>query len=273
MWISWATCWTSWKTTGSTSKLARYLPPTGPEEQLFCRRVADAARRCGSCGRAQYLGFLDERQQALAEMQLARLQWAQSLFWGGYPGAERGVLALYDAAPPPLEEYPLCCLRITARGGGLTHRDYLGALLGLGLQRECLGDILPDEEGAYLFSLQPQAALIVRELVSVGRQKGRAEHCLPPPALAARAGQESCVSVASLRLDAVLAALLHKSRERAAELVRAEKVLVNHIPLGSPSALLEEGDNITVRGTGKFRLQQIGGPSKKGRIFVTCIKY
>lgn len=253
--------------------MSGYLPPSTPAEQIFCRRVADAAGRCEATGRPQYLGFLDERQQVLAAAQLSKIKWPEHLFFGGYPLAERKVLAVYGDEPPAEEAFPLCCLRVSCRGGALTHRDYLGALLALGLKRECVGDILPDGEGAYLFALSSSAQLIAAELREVGRAAVKTALCDPPAALAPQEGEAVRASVASLRLDAVLAALLHVSRDDASALVRSERVLVNHVAKTAPAAQLGEGDLLTVRGLGRFKLKEVGGQTKKGRIFVTCIKY
>ena len=251
-----------------------YLPPSTAEEKLFCRRVADAAGRCESSGHVQFTGFLDERQQALAQAQLARLAWQGQLFFGGYPDAERVVLALYEQDPPKAEQFPIHCLRIGCKNAArLTHRDYLGALMGLGIKRECVGDILPDEEGALVFALPAFARMIETQLTEVGRERVTVAPAALPQSVDAPAGEPMQISVASLRLDAVLAALLHLSREQAAALIRSEKVLVNHIVRTAPAVSLEEGDLLTIRGTGRFRLQALCGQSKKGRSFVRCIKY
>ena len=253
--------------------MSGYLPPSTPAEQIFCRRVADAAGRCEATGRPQYLGFLDERQQVLAAAQLSKIKWPEHLFFGGYPLAERKVLAVYADEPPNGEAFPLCCLRVSCRGGGLTHRDHLGALLALGLKRECVGDILPDSGGAYLFALSSSAALIAAELREVGREAVKTAICAPPADLAPQQGETVRASVASPRLDAVLSALLHVSRDDASALVRSERVLVNHVPKTGPAAQLSEGDILTVRGVGRFKLEEIGGQTREGRVFVTCIKY
>lgn len=252
--------------------MSSYHPPETPEEKLFCRRVADAADRFWSFGRVQFLGFLDERQQTLAEAQLGRGD-PPYLFFGGYPQAERRMLAV--GTEQILEtEYPFFCLRIDCKKAGrLAHRDYLGALMGLGLKREAVGDILPDSGGAVLFALPAAAALIEEQLREVGRETVSARRCAIPNDLCSSAGEPVRLSVASLRLDAVLAALLHQSREHASELVRSDRVQINHRLCASGAAPLEAGDLITVRGTGRFRIEEIGGQSKKGRVFVTCIKY
>ena len=172
------------------------------------------------------------------------------------------------------EEWPFSCLRISCKNAQrLTHRDYLGALMGMGIKRETLGDILPNEQGAILFALPTAAALIADQLHEVGRESVSASCCPLPDELCAPCGQSVRFSVASLRLDAVIAALLHQSRDHASGLVRSERVQINHRLCSNVSAQLEEGDLVTIRGTGRFRVEEIGGQSKKGRVFVTCIKY
>ena len=222
----------------------------------------------------QFTGFLDERLQDLARAQLARLAWQGHLFFGGYPDAERVVLALYLREPPAAEQFPVVCLRIGCKNAErLIHRDYLGALMGLGLKREGVGDILPDAEGALVLALPAAARLIETELTEVGRERVTVAPAPLPQSAGEPAGEPLRISVASLRLDAVLAALLHLSREQAAALIRSEKVLVNHIVRSAPATPLAEGDLLTIRGTGRFRLQELCGQSKKGRSFVSCIKY
>lgn len=140
--------------------------------------------------------------------------------------------------------------------------------MGLELRREALGDIVlpPEEPGtAYLFALEPAAALICQELRSVGRTEVTAQQLaldeVPEFAQAERRLQTATVS--SLRLDAVLAAMLRCSRGMAAELVAAGRVEINHLPVSSAHAPVYESDVFTVRGKGRFRLTALPGKSKK----------
>lgn len=221
------------------------------------------------------MGFLDERQQELCEAQLAKSGWLKHLFFGGHTLAERKVLAVYLADAPLSQSFPICCIDIAApQGIALAHRDCLGALLGLGLRRELVGDILPDGQHAYAFVLQQAEDLIIQELREVGAVHVKATGCNPPPPqLAPAPGQNSTFSVASLRLDAVLAGALKIGREASGELVRSGRVQINHQLCTSVSAVLAEKDQITVRGVGRVSVDQVGGLSKKGRVFITCIKY
>lgn len=254
-----------------------YLPPQNTQEEIFCRQVRDAAVRSERISRPVYIGFLDERQQQLASTQLAGSKWSQHLFFGGCSSAERKVLCVYTEDLPQENDFPISALRISCTKesfGSLTHRDYLGALLALGLERRCIGDIFPDELGAVAFVQTEQAQLIRNELHSVGRFFASAQPCEELPANLCSHPAEVCtVNVASLRLDAVLAAALHLSRANAAALVASGKVLVCHVAIQDSSRVLSEGDTVTVRGLGRFSLTSVGGRSKKDRIFLTLTKY
>lgn len=145
--------------------------------------------------------------------------------------------------------------------------------MSLGIRRECIGDILLSEDGAYLFVLDTVAPLVCDELSSVGRS---AYVC-------ARAGRRNCpareerpaqtATVASLRLDAVLAAMLHISRGDAVQLVKSGMVEVNHVSTVSAHYEVFENDVFSIRGRGKYKLCGVGAKSRKGRTFVSYIEY
>ena len=257
-----------------------YVPPQTPEEQLLVRRVQDAAAGARYGGQ-RFLGFLDERGRVLAEARLNR-EDVFSCFWGGFEGAQRCYLGIGgDEAPVP-EDFPLAAVRITCWLPGHTvptaqlptHRDYLGALLGLGLRRECIGDILTDGDSAVCFLDDKMLPVVRDELSSVGRFSVRVEQV----ELAECAGwqqktEEVRINVPSLRADAVLASLLHLSRAEAASLIMRGAVSLCHMPLSQQHASLEEGDTLSVRGYGRWRILEIGGLSKKGRIWLTAEKF
>ncbi len=258
-----------------------YIPPQTPEEQLLVRRVQDAAASVCSRGGYRFLGFLDERGRALAQARLNKENVA-AFFWGGYEGAGRCLLGLAEEFPPEKEAFPLAALRITCWQPGRTvpadklpgHRDYLGALLGLGLKRECVGDILTDGDSATCFLDVKMQQVVMDELTSVGRLSVRVE----PADLQALAAwqprtQQLRVNVPSLRADAVLAALLHLSRADASGLVQRGAVSVCHMPLTQLHATIQEGDTLSVRGAGRWRILAVGGQSKKGRIWLDAEKF
>lgn len=251
-----------------------FIPPQSDEERLLVRRVAELAGAVRRDGAPRFTAFLSDREQALALSALHKQQWADFTFEGGHEGAERKLLCLYDGEAPE-RPFPAHCLQLEAQhpAAPLTHRDYLGALLSLGLRRECTGDIIVDSEGsAYAFVLDSAAPLVLSELVSVGRCAVRVSEA-SAPGTAAAGGTERTASVSSLRLDAVLAAMLHVSRGQAAALIHGGGVSVNHVDTACVHADVYENDVFSIRGHGKFKLSKIGAQSKKGRTFISYLQY
>lgn len=245
------------------------------------RHIEDLARTSQSRGIARYSAFLSDREQDLAAAALNRAGVRAGFrFDGGWPGAERKLLCIEPEGC--FSASPLCCVRLDCRvqpGAELpTHRDYLGSLLGLELRREALGDILlpADRPGtAYIFALETAAELICCEL----RSAGKAELTAAPQPLDAlpdfpQAERERrTATVSSLRLDAVLAAMLRCSRGMAAELIAAGRVEINHLPAASPHAPVYAQDVFTVRGKGRFCLTALPGKSKKDRQIIEFFQY
>ena len=258
-----------------------FVPARNDEERYLMRHIEDLAGAAFSRGIARYSAFLSDREQDLARAALGRAGVRDGWrFDGGWPDAERRVLCLEPEDCYPAS--PVCCVRLRCRalaGAQLpVHKDYLGSLMGLELRREALGDIVlpPEEPGtAYLFALEPAAALICQELRSVGRTEVTAQQLaldeVPEFAQAERRLQTATVS--SLRLDAVLAAMLRCSRGMAAELVAAGRVEINHLPVSSAHAPVYESDVFTVRGKGRFRLTALPGKSKKDRQIIEFFQY
>lgn len=257
----------------SDLKQRGYIPPQNEEEKLFVKRVEEWVHQVEYSEYPRFSAFLSDREQALALSVLNKCRWSDYAFAGGYDAAERKVLCIYDGQRPE-EIFPAQCLRVEVlqKEKALTHRDYLGALLSLGLKRECIGDILVAQDGAQCFVLERQTALVCEELSSVGRCSVRVSQA-PVETLCVPAGREFTVSLASMRLDALLAEMVHTSRANAAQLIRSGAVEINHIPSTKPHEPVYQGDVFSVRGHGKFRLQKIGEQSRKGRTFVSYLQY
>jgi RNA-binding protein YlmH len=257
-----------------------FVPAQNEEERFLMRHVEDMAHLAQTRGIPRYSSFLSDREQDLAQAALNRAGCTEYRFDGGFPEAERKVLCI-----EPADTYsasPLCCVRVECRalsGAALpNHRDYLGSLMGLSIGREALGDIVlpPDKSGtAYVFALENVADILCRELCSVGHTE---VHCEMQsldelPSFAPSERTLRTVTVSSLRLDAVLAAMLRCSRGNAAELIAAGRVEINHLPVSSASAPVYEGDLFTVRGKGRFRLTALPGKSKKERLILEYFQY
>ena len=260
------------------------------------RHIEDLADAAFSRGIARYSAFLSDREQDLARAALGRAGVRDGWrFDGGWPEAERRVLCLEPEYKHKTKqkkhkqkpeysygECPVRCVQLQCRalpGAALpAHKDYLGSLMGLALKREALGDILlpADAPGtAYVFALEPAAKLICRELCQAGRTEVSTRLLEPEeiPAFSAPERQLLTATVSSLRLDAVLSAMLHVSRGTAAELNEAGRVEINHLPVEKPHAPVYEQDVFTVRGKGRFRLTALPGKSKKDRSIIEFFQY
>lgn len=258
-----------------------FVPARNDEERYLMRHIEDLADAAFSRGIARYSAFLSDREQDLARAALGRVGVRDGWrFDGGWPEAERRVLCLEPEYS--YGECPVRCVQLQCRalpGAGLpAHKDYLGSLMGLELRREALGDIvLPaDTPGtAYVFALETAGELICRELLQVGRTEVITTLLsldeVPEFPQAERKTQTATVS--SLRLDAVLAAMLHCSRGQACEWIAAGRVEINHLPAESAHAPVYEGDVFTVRGKGRFGLTALPGKSKKDRSIIEFFQY
>ena len=242
------------------------------EDRLLLRRVLDKREACLRKNVPQSTGFLDGRQQALCRELLAALgPEPEAVFDGGYPGAERQLLSfLADWQTPETAERPLCALRTSfSQAERPGHRDFLGALLGAGIRREAVGDILLSPGSCDILLLPEICPFVQQNLESAGRVKLRLTPLdlgeITAPAAATELRRDT---VASPRLDSVLAAGFHLSREKAADLVRSGRVSVNHLPCEKGDRLLCPGDLLSVRGLGRLELAELGGSTRKGRISV-----
>ncbi len=239
------------------------------EENLLIRRLTEKSARGG---RYQYLGFLDEHGLGLCAS-MARGGLLRDVHdFGGYPDAQRRMVRF--GSPESLgydEPWPIAHLLLTPRsrvfGEELNHRDVLGALMSLGIERDVLGDLVREEENWHLFCREEMAPA----LCGLTQVRRTAVRVCEAPADAAVPGPRTepvRINVPSARLDAAVAHLLNLSRTRAQELFREERVFVNGMPCTDGSAALKERDLISVRGWGKARYLGQSGMSKKGRIYL-----
>lgn len=256
-----------------------YIPPQNDEERRLVRRVEELCRIAAERRIPRYTGFLSDREQVLAQAACHRVAFADYRLWGGYEGAERQVLCLEPS--DAWQEEPVAYLRLRAVTTGEklpTHRDYLGAILGLGLDRVCVGDLLSDPQDPtqfYAIVLAHKQEFIATELTSAGRCPVEVALCDALPAYLLQGSERSVqeTTVSSLRADAVLAAMLRTSRSHAAEYIAAGRVEINHLPLRAAHETAYAGDVFTVRGVGRYRLVEIGGKSRKDRVFISYFQY
>ena len=244
------------------------------EDDLFLRRVRELALRALHRGDVVYTHFLD-LAQAQSVRQIARETGVSLTLNGGYEDAERRVAALYAYDAPLDGDWPIYTVRISWRPqfGSPGHRDILGALMGLGFERERIGDIVLDEGCAWLFSEPEMASYIVASLESAGRVSVKCEIVDGVPDLPQPEGRHVRDTVPSMRLDALVAAGFSLSRSDAARAIGQGKVYLNQVQTLRTDAAVPESALISLRGTGRFRLESIEGETRKGRWAVRLFLY
>ena len=242
-----------------------------PKTELT-KRISDLAERSYRTNRITETLFLNPAESAEALRYLQSKKEINFFFSGGFPEAERVRLFFLpdylDADFFQIDEY-ISAIKLSFSFALPTHRDFLGSLMGLGIKRETLGDILVFPDRAYIICTPQIANFILDNLEKVGRL-GIKCTSVPLSEVEVPEPQFDIVSgtVASLRADSVTALAFGISRTSAAELIASGALSVNHLPEESISAEISEGDLISLRGFGRAKLNSIGGISKKGRHFI-----
>ena len=239
------------------------------DEKLLLAQAEDKARQRDNKNILTHTGFLSMAEQAALER-----AHPDGMFFGGYADAERCMLVfLPDWLEEVPEDGPICVLRVSLPKGSpkLTHRDYLGSLLALGVERSVAGDILVHPDGADLLIASDMADFLLQNYVQAGRAALSCEirplSDLRPAAYEVKTCRDT---VASLRLDSVLASMFSSSRGHAQEAIRQGLVAVNNRIVLKPDHFLQEGDKVSLRGKGKAVLIRVGGKSRKDR---DCIEF
>lgn len=240
-------------------------------ERITAGIILDRIHQVEKNGQPQVTDFLDPFQQRTADRVLLLFKDLKSVIWGGYAEAERARLLMFPSIrQAAAQDVPLAFVEADAgtRVEGLSHRDFLGAILGLGLRREKVGDILVLEERKAQIVVHPEILpFLLSNLADVGkhsvgvREITQAELTPPPPKV-----KEIKTTVASLRLDAVASAGFGISRSKVAPAIRANQLKLNWQSVTNASAAVKEGDVISLAGRGRVEVAEVRGESKKGRI-------
>lgn len=241
------------------------------QDDIFVAKLEDRISESYLSEKIVFTDFLSEREISIAHSLLEHSGLNYQIS-GGYEQYRRGVIAL-TTQPHALREavFPFTILKASfAKNEELRHRDMLGAILGTGITRECVGDILIDKENSYavVFVVNRMSDYVMQNVTSAGRvflkwSLWRADDVLPEPEF-----QTIRVTVASVRLDGVISAVFRCGRKEAEQLITGGMVFVNQREVKKASMSLQHGDIFSVRGYGKCRLADISGLSKKGRIIL-----
>lgn len=251
-----------------------------PEERLTLARAMDQMDFTRGRNIPAHTPFLTLAEQDGVRRLIAACGHPEHLFWGGWEESERKLCAFLpdwmDAETfQSGEDCPLAAVRIAApQETNLTHRDYLGSILGLGLTREKIGDLLVGEGDCQVLLLREAAPILLTQLDQVGRARVTVSPCalsdLRPPERKVRLIRDT---VATLRLDAVAASGFSTSRSKMAALISSKKLTLNGRDCDKPDRTVEEGCVLTCRGLGKCVLKEVSGTSKKGRTMILIERY
>lgn len=219
--------------------------------------------------------FLDVNTAALAQQ---KFRETKHLLYGGYEDAERRIMVFlpeyYDDIPQ--DEDPLSVLHITVPRGSkkLTHRDYLGSILALGVDRSVVGDIIVNDSGADIIVLKSMEEFFLANYEKAARAN-LSVSIIPASELVLKSPEitEKKDTVASLRLDNIVSSAFNLSRTKAQDAVKEGIVFVNGFQCTKPDHVMEQGDKLVLRGHGKVILKDIGKVTKKDRIFITLSVY
>lgn len=245
------------------------------EERETLARVYDLLQEVVRTRKSRVTDFYDPYHAGRILAALEKVPGINVRLDGGYPEAERVRILIFPAgAEPREEEWHLGFLSVEGQWQGLTHRDFLGALMGLGLRREKIGDILLLDGRVQVVLSQELVPVVCAQLTRVGHFPVRVssisrEELSPSP----REVKEVRATVSSLRLDAVAAAGFGVSRSRMAKEITAGRVNVNWRVCLDLSRQVKEGDVISARGRGRVKVFQVGGTTRSGRIAVILHRY
>ena len=243
------------------------------EEALFRKRLKELADKAYNHGQYFFTGFLSMGELDIYYQMESELSYVTVTAYGGTNDCERvmlrfgdGELCGYD------EEFPIVCIEISPVsekfGETLTHRDYLGALMNLGIERSTFGDIVIKDKCAFLFCSEKMAPYImdnlnkVRHTIVLCRQTEQI-----PESTVARVERKT-VQVSAERADSVIAKAYNLSRSESVELFRGRRVFVNGRLNENNSGQLKAGDKVTVRGYGRFQYGGVSGETRKGKLSV-----
>ena len=241
-------------------------------------RLYDLARKSYEQNMYTFTGFLGLSEQDVFWQAEQELRYAGCRFFGGDSGCDRLVLRFGSPEDFGYEEpFAIVCVHIAPLlekfADDLTHRDFLGALMNLGIERSTLGDIRVGHKEAYLFCLESIAPFICENLTQVKHTNVRCRLVEEAGQVPKEEPETLSVQVASARIDGVIAKVYNKSRNDVLELFRTGKVYVGGRLCENNSRVLKEEETVNVRGFGKFVYLGVKGETRKGKLSIQAAVY
>lgn len=247
------------------------------DEQEFCRKkLTDLSRQANRKGIVMFSDFLNLNEQNIYH-QSEKLFETRTECFGGVPLAERQMVAFIPDALYYEWEYPIAALRISPVypkfAEKLGHRDILGAVMQLGIERSKIGDIFVGEKESWIFCEEHIADYFTEHLSQIRRTAVRLERTECDGIAVQPKLEEHDGIVTSNRLDALLACIYRLSRSQSQDLIRQEKVFVNGRLMQNPSYACREEEIVSVRGYGRFIYGRCCGETGKGRLKIKYSLY
>ncbi len=253
------------------------------EDKICLSQVLDKIEFSKTREKIEYTDFLDMYQVSLVENFLRKINIKTYQLYGGYEEAERKVLFVYpekydDKMLEKNYDKILKIVRVTLpeeEKGQYSHRNYLGGIVKLGLKREKVGDIIVQEQGADIITLEEFSGILKQELPSLTRFENSKINVEEIQNLQKREVKVEQVKiiVPSLRLDNFVSDLARTSRSKAVQIMEQERVFVNGQNEKKASKQVKLGDIITIRGKGRFVIKEFDGTTRSGRTVVVVEKY
>lgn len=241
------------------------------EDKLLISKAFDVVNLAHLRHKPCYMGFLNEREKYIINEQLSVFDY-NIQFYGGYDGAARTVMGAGES-DIDIDDFPIEPVYFVFReNNSLSHRDFLGALMSIGIERDCVGDIIVNKGCAVCFLKTEISRFVKSQISKIGRVGVKITDKKPNSLNISNSFEEKILTVASMRLDVIVAALTGRSREKTAELILAGKVCYNYIQTQNVSLKISGNDILSIRGYGKYIIEEQLGLTKKGRIKLS-IKY
>lgn len=242
------------------------------EQDIFVKHVQDVVRLCEKYQAPRFSKFLDERGQA----EILKEPMVNTMLFGGYDGAEWKIFGAFpDYQEATKDEFPIKALDIRKKYNmPLGHRNYLGTILSLGIDRNKIGDILVEDSGAYVFVSEDISEFLVENLTKISSCGVTVKLIeVSEVKVPEKRSQIMDVVAASKRIDAVVSAITHTSRRDMKKEIAIGNVKLNHAPVSGRDNQLKEGDVLSIKGYGRVKIVGFGGLTKSGRLHIEVERF
>lgn len=253
------------------------------DDKILLAQVSDKIEMCENRNKIEHTDFLDLAQISIVQNHIDKLNIKNYMTYGGFEQAERKMFIIYPEKfnSEVVEKNSSTIVKIVRiqlpedLKGKYAHRDYLGAVVKLGIKREKIGDIVVDNDGADIIVDKDVSKFLLENLGDLTRFSKSVitiEEIENLRTVEVRR-EERDIIVSSLRMDNVISELARCSRNKALDIINMERVFVNFQCETKKTKQIKTGDMITIRGKGRFYIKELVGQTKSGRTIVKIEKY